>query len=181
MKADHDDLLKQFVVHFCESGIGGGGEFIREDTPKSALDKLYAEIPAKFPPIYERLVLTYRWDRSELEIGNPPGRLTSFEIFGNPPGRDLDELRGELFRDQGLKTTCLASGFIQFASGPNFSYDAICFDTSQKNSKGDYALVQLDHESILCKDKIRLVRTIAPSFESLVHAVIATPLRTHTT
>jgi hypothetical protein len=125
-------------------------------------------------------VLTYRWYRSELDVldifdgwSNP----STFDIFGNPPGFGLSGFRKELFRDPGLSETSLPNGFVQFGSGPNGHYDPICFDTSRRNSKHDFAIVQLDHEAILCRYKIKVVQTIAPSFESLVNAVISAPHR----
>jgi hypothetical protein len=153
------------------------GELVRKQgTPQFALDKFYSEFPFKFPPMYERLVLTYRWYRSEVNVRdlfqNSRG-LNSFDLFGNPPGESLDALHTELFGDPGLSKPCMSNGYVQFASGPNGSYDPICFDTSQKNSRRDFAIVQLDHEAILCNNKLRMIRTIAPSFESLVRTVIS--------
>ena len=193
MKAEQikqlDDLLEEFVGCFNastlvevsrECGVVGEyeGELVRRrDTPKFALDKLYSELPSRFPPLYERLVLTYRWYRSEVSVVDLfkgcPGQ-NSFDLFGNPPGESLDGLRTELFRDPGLFETCLPHGYIQFASGPNGHYDPICFDTSRKNSEQDCAIVHLDHEEILCNSKIRVIQTIAPNFESLVTTAIST-------
>lgn len=34
---------------------------IRVDTDPSALDPIYARLPARFPELFERLLLTYRW------------------------------------------------------------------------------------------------------------------------
>jgi len=45
-------------------------------------------------------------------------------------------------------------------------------DTSRKNAKQDFAIVQLDHEAILCRYKVKIIQTIAPSFESLVNTLI---------
>jgi hypothetical protein len=183
-----DDLLEEFVGCFNastlvevsrECGVLGEyeGELVRrQDTPNFALDKLYSELPSRFPLLYERFVLTYRWYRSEVNVldlfKGCPGQ-NSFDLFGNPPGESLDGLRTELFRDPALIETCLPHGYIQFASGPNGHYDPICFDTSNKNSDHDFAIVWLDHEEILCNSKIRVIQTIAPSFESLISTAIS--------
>jgi hypothetical protein len=186
-----DTLLEKFLSRFNVSTIvelgreDATGEYEgelvrREITPHRVLDQLYSILPSKFPPLYERLVLTHRWYRSELDVfdifdgwSNP----TTFDILGNPPGFGLEGLQMELFRDHGFSETCLPNGFIQFGLGPDAHYDPICFDTSRKSAKQDYAIVQLDHEAILCKYKIRIIQTIAPSFENLVHAVISAPRR----
>src|SRR3984885_2053669 len=192
MKAERviqtDNLLADFVGCFnastlvaCSRQCGVVGEYEgdlvrRQNTPEFALDKLYSELPSKFPPLYERLVLTYRWYRSEGNVldlfANSPG-LNCFDLFGNAPGQTLDGLRTALSGHPALLETCLPNGYIQFASGPNGSYDPICFDTSRKNLRRDFAIVQLDHEAILCNSKIRRVQTIASSFESLVKSVIS--------
>ena len=186
-----DTLLGKFVARFNVSTEvelardAATGEFEgelvrREATAHAALDNVYSTMPSKFPPLYERLVLTHRWYRSELDVfdifdgwSNP----VTFDILGNPPGGGLEGLQKELLRDPGLSETCLPNGFIQFGIGPDAHYDPICFDTSRKSGKYDCPIVQLDHEEILCKYKIRIIQTLAPSFESFVHAVISAPRR----
>lgn len=85
----------------------------------------------------------------------------------------LDGLLSELLRDLNLSETCLPNGFIQFGSGPNNSYDPLCFDLSRKTSRSDFAIVRLDHEQILCNCKIKIVQTVAQSFESFVHDIVS--------
>lgn len=66
---EFDLLLKEFVGNFCPSEIlcESDGELVRlETTPLSALNAVYSKLPGKFPPLYQRLVLTYRWHRSEV-------------------------------------------------------------------------------------------------------------------
>jgi hypothetical protein len=187
-----DSLLEKFVARFNVSatvessrdcGVIGAyeGDIVRREiTPHRTLEQIYSEIPFKFPPLYERLVLTYRWYRSELDVFetfNYRSGLNTFDIFGNPQGSGLNGLREVLFGDSALTETCLPKGYVQFGSGPNGLYDPICFDTSRKNAKQDFAIVQLDHEAIHCRYKIKIVQTIAPSFESLVNTVLSAPLR----
>jgi len=164
---EFDTMLKRFVGRFEESGVlcEYDGDLVRrQDTDCSALDAVYAKLPGKFPPLYERLVLTYRWYRSEVN--------EFFDIFGNPPGAGLDGLSDELYADKNLWEACIPNGYLQFGSGPSF-YDPLCFDLSRKTNRNDYAIVQLDHEQILCNSRIKVVQILAPSFESLVLSVIA--------
>ncbi len=35
-------------------------------TDRAELETLYAKLPARFPPLYERLVLSYRWAEVDL-------------------------------------------------------------------------------------------------------------------
>lgn len=53
-----------------------------EDASQS-LDPLYAKLPARFPSLYEELILSYRWD----EVFLP-----NFTLIANPPGEDLSGL-----------------------------------------------------------------------------------------
>src|SRR3954468_1005774 len=53
---------------------------IRANTPESFLDPLYEKLPARFPELYERLVLSYRWAEVDLKI---------YRLLANPPGPDL--------------------------------------------------------------------------------------------
>ena len=41
---------------------------IQYQTDRSHLDALYKELPARFPPLYEELVLSYRW--AEVDLRN---------------------------------------------------------------------------------------------------------------
>src|SRR5215469_2156711 len=56
---------------------------IRVDTSSEYLEPIYAKLPARFPPLYERLVLSYRWAEIDLEL---------FTLLANPPGFDLSRL-----------------------------------------------------------------------------------------
>jgi hypothetical protein len=164
---EFDALLREFVGRFSPSGVlcEFDGDLVRrERTPLLALDDIYSKLPGKFRPLYERMVLTHRWYRSE--VGD-------FEFFGSPPGPALDGLLAELLRDENLSQPCLSAGFIQFGSGPDDSYDPLCFDLSRKTAQNDFAIVQLDHEQILCNWKIKIVQTLAPSFESFVHDIVS--------
>jgi hypothetical protein len=164
---EFDVLLREFVGRFRPSGVLGefNADLVRlESTALSALDGVYSKLPGKFPPLYERMVLTYRWHRSE--VGD-------FDIFGSPPGPALDGLLSEILRDSNLSEMCLPNGFIQFGSGPDDSYDPLCFDLSRKTAQEDFAIVRLDHERILCNRKIKIVRTVAQSFESLVRDIVS--------
>ena len=49
-------------------------------TDPALLDPLYAKLSGRFPALYERLVLTYRW--AQVDLG-------SFRLLPNPPGEDL--------------------------------------------------------------------------------------------
>ncbi|SRR6266481_7084648 len=75
-----DPLAEQFAVskdvpsgvsHWCP---------VREATDPSKLESVYAQLPARFPPLFESLLLTYRWPEVDLRL---------YRLHANPLGADL--------------------------------------------------------------------------------------------
>ena len=137
---------------------------LRYATEASRLEPLYAKLPARFPKLYERLILSFRWAEVDLE---------TFRLLANPPGPDLSGLLQEVSKDQFLSNVLLRNGFVPFGKGPDVDYDPVCFDISSRAKNGDCRVVKIDHEEILCNSRIRIVREMAESFEKLVLATIA--------
>ncbi len=169
---DADKLLETFTSRFvwdetaldyCEEDAEGGPVIQAFATPAEALEQIYAEMPAQFPALFERLILDYRWQRAD---------VGPYCLLANPPGPDLKGLVQEIKRDPHLSSVCLASGFIQFAKGPDGRYDPICFDTIKSSDPAQFRVVVLDHEEILCKDRIRITSVLADNFEALVRSLI---------
>src|SRR5262245_8732333 len=100
----HGDLLERYIASFskldemvgqldsvlAQLGTEPADEFgfqpwqpLPFKTEASALEPLYAELPAHFPPLYEKLVLSYRW--AEVDLG-------SYALVANPPGSSLSAL-----------------------------------------------------------------------------------------
>lgn len=132
---------------------------IRTATEPGFLDPLYAKLPARFPPLYEALVLSYRWAEVDLQ---------SFRLLANPAGPDLSRLFAEIARDKGLWESLIPSGYIQFGKGPDMDYDPVCFDIKARTKSKDCRIVKIDHEEILCNSRVKVVAELAPSFEELV-------------
>src|SRR5215469_2754186 len=129
------------------------------ETEPSLLKKVYGQLPAPFPPLFERMVLSYRW--AEVD-------LFSYRLLANPPGPNLMGLLNEISFASGLWEALIPAGFIQFGQGPGLDYDPVCFDTRSRSKSGDYRIVKIDHEGILCNYRVRIVDELAPSFEQLV-------------
>jgi hypothetical protein len=132
---------------------------LRFTTEAPALNPLYQELPARLPPLFEELALSYRWAEVDLE---------SYRLVANPPGPDLRGLLSEMGSDPHLWEALIPAGFIQFSKGPGLDYDPVCFDTRSRSSSGDYRIVKIDHEGILCNYRVKIVDELAPSFEQLV-------------
>ena len=124
----------------------------------SALEPLYAKLPARFPPLYEQLVLSHRWADVDLQ---------TFTLLANPPSEGLSGLLQRIMKDKGLWETLIPNGYLQFGKGPDMDYDPVCFDISSRKNR-DYRIVKIDHEDIRCNSRIKVVAEIAPSFRALV-------------
>ena len=89
-------------------------------------------------------------------------------FFANTPeGMDRHEFRTKLFDDQALCPMLLAHRYLRFAQPDLYNYDPICIDMNH-GSGIDGAIVRIDHEDILCFDKLTVTEVIAPSLVSLL-------------
>jgi len=70
--------------------------------------------------------------------------------------------------DKALWNSLLPAGYVQFGKGPDLDYDPVCFDIKSSNENGEYRIVKIDHEQILCNDRVKLVAELAPTFRELV-------------
>jgi hypothetical protein len=132
---------------------------MKTQTDPSQLELLLTKLPARFPPLFEELVLSYRWAEVDLQ---------SFTLLANPPGPDLSGLLKEMSKAPALWGRLLPAGYIQFGRGPNIEYDPVCFDIRSRTKRKDYRIVIVDHEEILCNNRIKVVAELAPSFERLL-------------
>jgi hypothetical protein len=152
-------------LRVVESDEHGQIEWRPAKTPADPrlLDPLYAKLPARFPPLYEQLVLSYRWAQVDLR---------SFRLLANPPGPDLSCLFKEMTGDDALWESLAPAGYVQFGRGPGVDYDPVCFDTKHRTKRKDCRIVKIDHEEILCNYRVKVVAELAPSFEQLVAITI---------
>jgi hypothetical protein len=134
-------------------------EVIRVDTLPQQLEEGYTRLPARFPRLFELMVLLYRW--AEVDLG-------TYTLLANPPGPNLNEFFRQISKDLGLWEALIPAGFIQFGKGPDLDYDPVCFDIKTRKQGGDYRIVKIDHEEILCNNRVKVVAEIAPSFYQLV-------------
>ena len=180
------DLLDRFVASFAKFGsmsearelhpiawelrVGEPDQWgffewrpARVTTDSSLLRPVYQKIPAPFAPLYEQLVLSYRWDMVYLD---------SFTLLPNPPGSDLGGLLAAMTQDAALWANLIPAGYVQFGRGPDMDYDPVCFDMKSRSDSKDYRIVKIDHEQILCYDRVRVVAELAPSFRHLVEQAV---------
>jgi hypothetical protein len=165
-KLDNMTVFKETDPAAWQLSVGNAGQYgfrhwrpKRVTSNKSLLQPIYSQLPAPFPPLYERLVLSFRWAEVDLQV---------CRLLANPPGPDLGALFQEISGDPKLWKYLREAGYVQFGRGPDMDYDPVCFDTnSSKNSKA-YKIVKIDHEEILCNGRVKIVGELAPSFRDLM-------------
>ena len=133
-------------------------------TPTSALAPPYLELPGRLPPIYERLVLSYRWLDVELD-----GVVT---LLANPPGSGLENLLKEMTADRVFVDVLFPLGLIPFGRAPGGSYDPLCFDTNRRHSDQDCPVVRVEHEAVLCNLRMGESSQVASSCRSMMEIVV---------
>jgi len=181
-----EDLLEQFVSAFgkfaemaefvnihpivAELAVGEPNEWgqviwkpSKVKTAREQLDPVYDKLPARFPPLFEHLVLSYRWAEVDLQLCT---------LLANPPGSDLSRLFEPISKAKELADVLHPAGYIQFAKGPDMDFDPVCFDIKSRKKNGDCRVVKIDHEEILCNNRIKVVADLAPTFEELVRRTI---------
>ena len=144
--------------------LAAEGAYIEPCDHAGSVTALEQRLPNPLPPSFRSLVTRYSF---------LPFEVKPIKVFGNTEEQFQDEWAGRLFADRLMSSTLLTNGYIQFACPDTGSYDPICFNTQRKRSDGEYPIVWIDHEGILCYDKISVNAEIAPSFVHLVQAYLA--------
>jgi hypothetical protein len=153
-QAKSDLLLERFVASLEKRWAP-----VKCNTDPRHLDALYARLPGRLPPLYERLVLSYHWEEVDIRCCT---------LLANPAGPDLDRLFREISRDAALWTQLSQSGYIQFGKGSGGDYDPICFDLKSRKKSKECKVVRINHEEILCNNRIKVFAEVAVSFEELL-------------
>lgn len=91
-----------------------------------------------------------------------------YSLFANPPGPDLAGFVEQMSKDPILWKCLKREGYTQFGKGPHTNYDPVCFDIKSRKKNGDCRIVRIDHEEILCNDRVKVIAELAPSFEQLM-------------
>ena len=131
----------------------------RIDTPHEALAKLRSDMRVKLPPLFERLLLTWRW--CDMSI------VDKVRLFANPPGYRLDDFQASVFRDPVFNGHLIARGYIPFGFDNN-RYDPVCFDTNVQHEDGDCLIRKFEHEAMLSFNRIGESWVLWPSCRAMM-------------
>jgi hypothetical protein len=142
----------------------------------AALEAFYAALPEgtpRLPRLYEQLLLTYKWGNADVGIAHlktGPGPCDGFNLYLNYGGDTLMSHLEEARRDKGLWGTLVPNGYFPFGR-VGCTYDPLCFALRERRGD-DCPVVRIDHEEILCWDRLKVMGRLAPSFRGLVEAVL---------
>ena len=159
----YDPITESFAIENQDQSEQRHWQPLRKQTGRDKLESVYSKLPNHLPPMFEELLLTFRWAGVDLE---------RFYLHANPLGNDLSGFEKEVFKDRGLSSALIEGGFVQFGKAAEFNYDPICFNTRKHLGDGDCPIVQLDHEEILCNFRLKEVGQLAPSFRNLVVSIV---------
>lgn len=81
----------------------------RVGTGRAAPEAIYVQLPGRFPPLYERLALSWRWAEVDLQ---------SHCLLANPPGPDLFRSMEQISMDPTLWKYLGEAGYLQFGRAP---------------------------------------------------------------
>lgn len=141
--------MKNFLQHLSDLNIN----HIEDNDNQRAL-RLEELSGLKLPRSYKQFFNGYEFDTFY---------TNGIEFYGNTGFGSLDDIFTAIFKDKIMSSFLLKNGYLQFARPDCGSYDPICFNTNKK--RGDeYEIVHICHESILCNNKIKIIKVIAPSF-----------------
>jgi hypothetical protein len=127
------------------------------------IEVLESKLPSRLPTSFRSLVTRYAF--ASFDIG-------PLRVFGNTGLDEEDDLNVAIFRDPTMAQALLKNGYIQFARPDTGSYDPICFDARKSAANREFAIVRLDHEQILCNDRIKVVEKVADSFFRFAQRVL---------
>ena len=146
--------IHEIIDRFVASVIDSEANFCRIENALW-INNLEKKLPKRLPVSFHSLISRYSFARFEC------GELSFFANLGNGSNEDLSIA---IFKDRFISRVTLQAGFIQFARPADGSYDPICFNTNIPRNRREFPIVRLDHETILCQDKIRITEEISDSF-----------------
>ncbi|HVS72720.1 MAG TPA: hypothetical protein VHQ47_15800 [Phycisphaerae bacterium] len=132
-------------------------------TEVGALEGFYARIPGPLPALFEKLALSYRWLEVYLD--------DDVRLLANPPGAGLGGLAENMAADPVLRNVLFPLGLVPFGRAGG-SYDPLCFDLSGRVGEGDCRVVRVEHESVLCNERVGETWMVAESFRLLVGSFV---------
>jgi hypothetical protein len=88
-------------------------------------------------------------------------------LLANPPGPTLRGLAECIAADPAFVDVLFPLRLVPFGKAGS-SYDPVCFDLASRVSDADCRIVRVEHESVLCDNRVGDTWVVSDSFRSLV-------------
>jgi hypothetical protein len=140
------------------------GDAIWQIVPSASaewLPEVESRLPFPLPSTFRSLIKRYLFPSFEV------APLTLFSVGVRDPESTGMEFKSAIFADRFMSPFLLRNGLLPFARPGDYSYDPVCFDFRAPNRKSEPAVVRIDHEEILCNERLRVVESISPAFHEL--------------
>jgi hypothetical protein len=125
------------------------------------LPELEALLPFRLPASFRSLIARYLFPAFE---AHP---LFLYSVGVPDPKSTGEEFRYAIF-DAVMFPFLVDKGLLRFARQHDWSYDPVCFGFRNPNRKSEPGVVRVDHEEILCHERLRVIETISPAFHELM-------------
>jgi|HubBroStandDraft_1064217.scaffolds.fasta_scaffold279288_2 hypothetical protein len=129
------------------------------------LPEVESHLPFHLPSTFRSLIARYLFPAFEV------GPLTLYSVGVNDSHRAGMEFRSAIFADGYMGPFLFKNRFLPFARPADSSYDPVCFDYRNSSGKVEHPIIRIDHEEILCHDRIRVIETLSRSFDSLIEEI----------
>jgi hypothetical protein len=151
------------LIDRLASSIAHAGHAIQPINDAPWITELEQRLPKRLPVSFRSLVTRYAF---------PPLEVGELLLFGNMGTDDVDEMSNAIFQDRIIAEGTMRAGYIQFARPATGNYDPICFDARRPVSNREFPIVRIDHEELLCRDRIRVSEKFAQSFYRFASGVV---------
>jgi hypothetical protein len=156
-------FLRENAPHDSSSDSTDGStswRIARRDNSRQ-IQQLEKRAGRSFPPSFHYLLANYSF---------PAFEFGPLMFFANTGEDTFWELGNRLFQDPHMSPHLLRAGFLQIGNPYFYNYDPVCFEGN--SPRIEKRIVQLDHEEILQRGEMKIVKEIAPSFVDLVDAAL---------
>lgn len=162
----HEVLFREEIPEAClQSEAEWPGAFhwqMAHSTDADWLAEVEHRLPFSLPPAFRSLLARY------LFPSFAAGPLTFYSVGVRSPDSHGMEFRVAIFADRYMCPFLFKNGLLPFARPADVSYDPVCFDFRSSHRKSEPAVVRIDHEEILCNDRLRVREVISPAFDVLI-------------
>jgi hypothetical protein len=169
--SSREPKLHEAIPELCRrSATGGRGYFDWQIVPAKAgswLVELASRLPYRWPLTFHTLIGRYQFPSFCC------GPLEFYSVGLADPSDDDDEVRIAVLRDPGLVSVLWEHGYLPFARPEDGSYDPVCFHCVDVYGASEPAVVRIDHEEVLCRNRIRVRQVLSPAFPLLLEEMTA--------